>query len=103
MRRGPQLLTYPDSLVVRRILELVRLRMEHSAFEGELEVALKGVSLLRLRWFNGSHIAELMADLATGEIGVVSCFFRAACRRVPNGTSPHSNRRHHVHQQTASL
>jgi len=57
--------------LVGRILELVRLRRNHPAFEGKLKVTVEDVSLLRLTWHHGSDIAELMADVATGEMEVV--------------------------------
>ncbi|HET7026085.1 MAG TPA: sucrose phosphorylase [Candidatus Limnocylindrales bacterium] len=51
--------------VVRRIVDLVRLRNTHPAFEGDLAVELDSSSLL-MRWQNGPDVAELRADLATG-------------------------------------
>ena len=57
--------------VVRRILELVRIRREHPAFDGQLEVRVEDASLLRMTWFSGADVAELMADLATGDLEVV--------------------------------
>ena len=58
--------------VVRRILDLVRLRKEHPAFDGELEVAMEGASLLRLTWYSEHDMVELMADVATGESDITS-------------------------------
>ena len=55
--------------VVRRVLDLVRLRNTHSAFAGELDVS-GDRSLLRLRWANGEATASLEVDLATGRTGV---------------------------------
>lgn len=57
--------------VVQRLMELVRLRREHPAFDGELEVTDEGQGLLRLTWFSGADVAELMVDLATGDLDVV--------------------------------
>jgi hypothetical protein len=45
--------------VVRRILELVRLRKEHPAFEGELAVTLEDTTRMRLRWSHGHDAVEL--------------------------------------------
>jgi sucrose phosphorylase len=58
--------------LVQRILALVRLRREHDAFDGQLEVALEDTSLLRLTWFQGDEFVELMVDVATGESSVTS-------------------------------
>lgn len=53
--------------VVRRLLELVRLRNTHPAFDGELDVATDGPSSLRLRWRNGDATCGLNVDLVTGQ------------------------------------
>jgi len=58
--------------VVKRVLELLLLRREHSAFDGELEVTDEGQGLLRMTWFGGSAVAELTVDLTSGEVGVAS-------------------------------
>ncbi len=50
---------------VRRVLDLVRLRKEHPAFGGELDVTSDGPSL-RMTWRNGSDCCQLEADLAAG-------------------------------------
>jgi sucrose phosphorylase len=55
--------------VVRRVLELVRLRNTHPAFDGELEVA-GDQSSLRLRWRNGDAACGLEVDLASGRVTV---------------------------------
>ena len=55
--------------VVRRVLELVRLRNTHPAFDGELDVAGDTSSLL-LRWRNGDAVCALDVDLASGRIAV---------------------------------
>ncbi len=57
--------------LVKRILELVRLRQEHPAFDGELEVALEHRSRLRLTWCREDKVAELMVDVATGQLSVI--------------------------------
>ncbi len=59
-----------DRPVVRRILDLVRLRKEHPAFDGELEVAVEDTSLIRMTRFHGRDFAELMVDIVTGEMSV---------------------------------
>jgi len=56
--------------VVGRILELVRLRREHAAFGGELEVTDEGQGLLRMTWSLHEASAELAVDLLTGEYEV---------------------------------
>ena len=50
--------------VVRRLLELVRLRAGHLAFLGEPEVTQEGASALSIAWRNGPHRARLTGDLA---------------------------------------
>lgn len=52
--------------VVRRVLELVRLRNSHPAFDGELDVTTDGGSSLNLRWHLGDARCELVVDLARG-------------------------------------
>ena len=59
-----------ERTVVQRILELVRLRKEHPAFDGELEVVTEDTSLLRLTWFHDHDVAELMVDITSGEMSV---------------------------------
>ena len=52
--------------VVRRLLELVRLRSTHPAFDGELEVETEGLSSLLLTWRSGASTCTLHVDLVTG-------------------------------------
>lgn len=52
--------------VVRRLLDLLRVRRTHPAFDGEFSVAGDGPQL-RLRWDNGASWAVLTANVATGE------------------------------------
>jgi sucrose phosphorylase len=52
--------------VVRRLLELVRLRNTHPAFEGTLEVARDGPSGLSMEWRAGRASCRLTVDVATG-------------------------------------
>jgi sucrose phosphorylase len=56
--------------VVRRLLELIRLRNTHPAFDGTLTVELDEPSGLRLRWTAGDATCELDVDLATGRATV---------------------------------
>jgi sucrose phosphorylase len=56
--------------VVRRVLELVRLRATHPAFAGRLSVSADAPSSLRLRWSSDGDACELDADLATGRINI---------------------------------
>jgi sucrose 6(F)-phosphate phosphorylase len=55
--------------VVGRVLELVRLRNAHSAFDGALDVAGDG-NALRLRWRNRDATCSLDVDLASGRAAV---------------------------------
>jgi sucrose 6(F)-phosphate phosphorylase len=55
--------------VVRRVLELVRLRNTHPAFDGALDVADHGSSL-RLVWRNGDATCSLDVDLTSGRAAV---------------------------------
>ena len=57
--------------VVQGVLELVRLRREHAAFDGRLEVTVDDTSRLRLTWTSGAHLAELRADVASAEMEFV--------------------------------
>ena len=59
-----------DRPVVRRLVELIRLRNEHPAFDGALEVASNDAGQLGLRWRNGDAVCSLEADLATGRTSV---------------------------------
>jgi sucrose phosphorylase len=52
--------------VVRRLLELVRLRNTHPAFEGTLEVVSDDRSSLSMRWRAGEASCCLRVDVATG-------------------------------------
>jgi sucrose 6(F)-phosphate phosphorylase len=57
--------------VVRRLLELVRLRNTHPAFDGGFEVEAHG-SALHLCWRSGEAVCALHVDLATGGSTVVT-------------------------------
>ena len=50
--------------VVREMLELMRLRNNHAAFNGTFRLLPSSPSELRLRWENGAEFAELDADFA---------------------------------------
>jgi sucrose phosphorylase len=59
-----------DRPVVRRLLELVRLRNEHPAFDGGLEVASDQVGQLELRWRNGDATCSLNVDFVAGRTSI---------------------------------
>jgi sucrose phosphorylase len=56
--------------LVRRLLELIRLRNSHPAFEGTLDVELVGRSRLRLSWQHGSSSCSLDVDVSSGQLTV---------------------------------
>ena len=56
--------------VVRRLLELIRLRNTHPAFGGTLTVESDGPSVIRLHWTAGDATCSLEVDLATGRASV---------------------------------
>lgn len=51
--------------VVRRLIELIRLRNRHAAFGGRFELQASADEALHLRWQQGSAWAELHVDFAT--------------------------------------
>ena len=53
--------------VVRRIVELVRLRTTHPAFAGDLTVTSTGPESLRLSWSRDAEVCELEVNVATGQ------------------------------------
>src|SRR4051812_30757170 len=55
-----------DRPVVRRLLDLVRLRDTHPAFDGRLEVTTDGGSGLSMRWRSAEATCCLTVDVATG-------------------------------------
>jgi len=63
--------------VVRRVLEIVRLRNTHPAFSGELDVEGEG-SALRLRWRNGDATCSLEVDLSSGRAAISDATSRSA-------------------------
>jgi sucrose phosphorylase len=58
--------------VVARLLDLVRLRNTHPAFDGDLDVGLDGEALLTLHWQNGPAVCRLEVDVRTGSFVVSS-------------------------------
>ncbi|HEX5828280.1 MAG TPA: sucrose phosphorylase [Candidatus Limnocylindrales bacterium] len=62
---GPEITRALARPVARRLLDLVRLRNTHPAFDGEMEVSATG-SRLHQAWSSGRHRAELVVDLAGG-------------------------------------
>ncbi|ABM35557.1 sucrose phosphorylase [Polaromonas naphthalenivorans] len=48
--------------VVQQLLELIRLRNAHPAFDGAFSVEPTGDSCLHMRWINGPVVAELLVD-----------------------------------------
>jgi sucrose phosphorylase len=58
--------------VVARLLDLVRLRNTHPAFEGDLDVGLDGEAHLTLHWQNGPAVCRLEVDVRTGSFVVSS-------------------------------
>ncbi len=56
--------------LVSRLLQLVRLRNTHPAFDGSLRVQTDGNSSLRLHWQHGQTSCVLEVDVATGRAAV---------------------------------
>ncbi|HET9522155.1 MAG TPA: sucrose phosphorylase [Candidatus Limnocylindrales bacterium] len=56
--------------LVQRLLELIRLRNSHPAFEGTLHVELVGRSRLRMLWRHGSSSCSLDVDVSSGQLTV---------------------------------
>lgn len=59
-----------DLPVVRRTIDLIRLRNQHPAFRGSLHVSAPTPSTLVLAWRDGGSSCELYADLVAGDITV---------------------------------
>jgi sucrose phosphorylase len=53
--------------VVERLLELIRLRSSHEAFQGTFTMAPSADEVLDLQWRNGDELATLRIDLRSGE------------------------------------
>jgi valyl-tRNA synthetase len=58
--------------VVRRLLELVRLRATHPAFAGRLVVESPTATSLRMRWTSGRDTCLLEVDLSSGRFEVAA-------------------------------
>ena len=56
--------------LVRRIIELIRLRATHPAFAGRLSITVPDRTSLRLTWSTGPHSCRLEVDLTSGRISV---------------------------------
>jgi sucrose phosphorylase len=69
--------------VVGRLLELVRLRNTHPAFDGELVVVTDGPSSLQLRWRSGEATCALQVDLGTGRSMVSEASAGASRAGIP--------------------
>ena len=52
--------------VVRRLVELIRLRNKHSAFAGNFEMEARSNSELALKWVNGAEWAHLVVNFEIG-------------------------------------
>ena len=50
--------------MVRRLIELIRLRNQHAAFQGEFTLLDSSDAALHLRWSQGGDWAELQVDFA---------------------------------------
>ena len=48
--------------VVRQMIELIRLRNTHAAFNGSFELEITGEKVLAMRWLNGDAVASLSVD-----------------------------------------
>jgi sucrose phosphorylase len=59
-----------DQPVVQRLLDLVRLRNSHPAFDGTLEVESIGPSRLRMSWQAASSTCALEVDVSSGRVTV---------------------------------
>jgi sucrose phosphorylase len=57
--------------IVRRIVDLVRLRMAHPAFEGQLSVESGSDSAILLRWECGESRLALDVDLGRGTVALI--------------------------------
>jgi sucrose phosphorylase len=56
--------------VVRRLIELIRLRATHPAFAGRLDVTSPDPASLHMTWSSGSDRCRLEVDLVSGRISV---------------------------------
>jgi sucrose 6(F)-phosphate phosphorylase len=58
--------------VVKRVLDLIRLRSTNAAFGGRLEVIAPTESTVRMNWTLGSDFCGLEADLGSGQLTIKS-------------------------------
>jgi sucrose 6(F)-phosphate phosphorylase len=56
--------------VVGRVMDLIRLRNEHPAFDGMLRVEHRGGGVLDMRWTNGDAKCALHVDVESGRLDV---------------------------------
>jgi sucrose phosphorylase len=56
--------------VVRRLLELIRLRATHPAFGGELDVTTSDAQNLRMRWTSGRARCQIDVNVENGRMEV---------------------------------
>jgi sucrose phosphorylase len=75
--------------VVRRVVELVRLRNTHPAFLGELDVESEG-STLWLRWRNGDSTCSLHVDLSSGRAAIMDATPQSALSGLEEPLEPHA-------------
>jgi len=59
-----------DRPIVRRLLELIRLRNSHPAFDGTLDVEVVGSTGLRMTWRTAAALCSLHIDLSNGRLTV---------------------------------
>ena len=59
-----------DRPVVKRLTELIQLRNNHPAFDGNLHVEHTNGQALHLHWHHGEASCSLRVDLATGELDI---------------------------------
>ena len=69
---GDQIQQALDRPVVKRVVDLVRLRNTHPVFEGEVCVETEDDHSIRLRWQNGEDALSLDIDFAAGDAAVTS-------------------------------
>jgi sucrose phosphorylase len=55
-----------DRSVVKRLVELIRLRNTHPAFDGDLRVDAESANSISLEWRHGEAVIALFVDLADG-------------------------------------
>jgi sucrose 6(F)-phosphate phosphorylase len=63
---SPEIAEAMEQPAVSRIVELVRLRNKHPAFDGELECISDGRGSMQMRWTCGDAVCALQVDIASG-------------------------------------